>query len=156
MRIACLGGGPAGLYFAISTKLRMPEANIVVFERNKPDDTFGWGVVLSDETLENLQANDAVSAAEIRQHFAYWDDIALHHKGQKLVSSGHGFCGIGRKRLLLILYARAKELGVDLRFETEVGAASDYMNDFDVVVASDGLNSKTRMEFAEAFEPDID
>ncbi|MEM8694316.1 MAG: bifunctional salicylyl-CoA 5-hydroxylase/oxidoreductase [Pseudomonadota bacterium] len=156
MRIACLGGGPAGLYFAISTKMRMPEANIVVFERNKPDDTFGWGVVLSDETLENLQANDALSAAEIRQHFAYWDDIALHHKGQKLVSSGHGFCGIGRKRLLLILYARAKELGVDLRFETEVGAASDYLNDFDVVVASDGLNSKTRMEFAEAFEPDID
>ncbi len=156
MRIACLGGGPAGLYFAISTKLRMPDADVTVFERNKPDDTFGWGVVLSDETLDNLAANDPVSAAEIRTHFAYWDDIALHHQGQRLVSSGHGFCGIGRKRLLLILQARAAELGVDLRFETEVGAASDYMNDFDVVVACDGLNSKTRMEFAEAFEPDID
>ncbi|WP_411889156.1 bifunctional salicylyl-CoA 5-hydroxylase/oxidoreductase [Yoonia sp. SDW83-1] len=156
MRIACLGGGPAGLYFAISTKLRMPDADVTVFERNKPDDTFGWGVVLSDETLDNLAANDPVSAAEIRTHFAYWDDIALHHQGQRLVSSGHGFCGIGRKRLLLILQKRAAELGVDLRFGTEVGAASDYMNDFDVVVACDGLNSKTRKEFAEAFEPDID
>ena len=107
MRIACLGGGPAGLYFAISTKLRTPAAEVVLLERNKPDDTFGWGVVLSDETLENLEANDPVSAAEIRSHFAYWDDIALHHKGQKLVSSGHGFCGIGRKMLLLILHKRA-------------------------------------------------
>jgi anthraniloyl-CoA monooxygenase len=156
MRIACLGGGPAGLYFAISTKLRTPDAEVVVFERNKPDDTFGWGVVLSDETLTNLESNDPVSAAEIRTHFAYWDDIALHHKGQKLVSSGHGFCGIGRKVLLQILHKRAKALGVDLRFETEVGAASDYMQDFDVVVACDGLNSKTRLEFQDTFQPDID
>ncbi len=156
MRIACLGGGPAGLYFAISKKLRAPDAEVVVFERNKPDDTFGWGVVLSDETLTNLEKNDPVSAAEIRSHFAYWDDIALHHQGQRLVSSGHGFCGIGRKRLLLILYDRARELGVDLRFETEVAAASDYKNDFDIVVACDGLNSRTRMEFQDTFEPDID
>lgn len=156
MRIACLGGGPAGLYFGISMKLRDPDADVVVFERNKPDDTFGWGVVLSDETLDNLADNDATSAATIRENFAYWDDVALLHQGQKLVSSGHGFCGIGRKRLLLILYERAKELGVDLRFETEVNAASDYMNEFDVVVACDGLNSKTRMEFAEVFKPDID
>jgi anthraniloyl-CoA monooxygenase len=156
MRIACLGGGPAGLYFAISTKLRTPAAEVVLLERNKPDDTFGWGVVLSDETLENLEANDPVSAAEIRSHFAYWDDIALHHKGQKLVSSGHGFCGIGRKMLLLILHKRAQDLGVDLRFETEVRAAADYMDDFDVVVACDGLNSKTRLEFQDTFQPDID
>ena len=156
MRIACLGGGPAGLYFAISTKLRQPDAEVVVFERNKPDDTFGWGVVLSDETLSNLEGNDPVSAATIRDHFAYWDDIAVHHQGQKMLSTGHGFCGIGRKRLLLILHARAKELGVDLRFETEVGAAADYMDDFDVVVAADGLNSRTRTEFAETFQPDID
>ncbi|GAB5446287.1 bifunctional salicylyl-CoA 5-hydroxylase/oxidoreductase [Gymnodinialimonas sp.] len=156
MRIACLGGGPAGLYFAISTKLRQPDAEVVVFERNRPDDTFGWGVVLSDETLDNLERNDPVSAQEIRAHFAYWDDIALHHKGQKLVSSGHGFCGIGRKKLLQILHGRAVDLGVDLRFETQVGAASEYMDDFDVVVASDGLNSKTRMEFSETFQPDID
>jgi len=156
MRIACLGGGPAGLYFAISTKLRQPDAEVVVFERNKPDDTFGWGVVLSDETLGNLAVNDPVSAATIRDHFAYWDDIAVHHQGQKMLSTGHGFCGIGRKRLLLLLHARAAELGVDLRFETEVGAASDYMDDYDVVVACDGLNSRTRMEFKDTFKPDID
>ncbi|NSX56274.1 bifunctional salicylyl-CoA 5-hydroxylase/oxidoreductase [Parasulfitobacter algicola] len=156
MRIACLGGGPAGLYFAISMKLRQPNAQVVVFERNRPDDTFGWGVVLSDETLTNLHQNDPISAATIKDHFAYWDDIAVHHKGQKMLSTGHGFCGIGRKRLLLILHERAKELGVDLRFETEVGAAADYMDDYDVVVACDGLNSKTRMEFADRFQPDID
>ena len=156
MRIACLGGGPAGLYFAISTKLRAPDAEVVVFERNKPDDTFGWGVVLSDETLTNLAENDPVSAQDIRAHFAYWDDVALHHQGQKLVSSGHGFCGIGRKALLQVLHARAQDLGIDLRFETDAGAASGLMDDFDVVVASDGLNSKTRMEFEETFKPDID
>ncbi|MEP4293016.1 MAG: bifunctional salicylyl-CoA 5-hydroxylase/oxidoreductase [Rhizobiaceae bacterium] len=156
MRIAILGGGPAGLYFAISMKLRQPRWEIVVLERNKADDTFGWGVVLSDETLDNLQANDPVSAETIKQHFAYWDDIAVHHRGEKMLSTGHGFCGIGRHRLLVILQQRAQELGVDLRFETEVGKASDYAADYDVVVAADGLNSKTRAEFAEVFNPDID
>ena len=125
MRAICLGGGPAGLYFAISLKLRQPEADVTVLERNRPDDTFGWGVVLSDETLDNLEANDPVSAKEIRSHFAYWDDIALHHKGNTILSSGHGVCGIGRKRLLLILQERARELGVNLQFETEVKAASN-------------------------------
>jgi anthraniloyl-CoA monooxygenase len=156
MRAICLGGGPAGLYFAISLKLRQPDADVTVLERNKPDDTFGWGVVLSDETLENLEANDPESAREIRSHFAYWDDIALHFKGQTITSTGHGFCGIGRKRLLLILQERARALGVNLQFETEVKAASDYMKDYDLVVACDGLNSKTRMEFEETFRPDID
>lgn len=156
MRIACLGGGPAGLYFAISMKLRQPDAEVVVFERNKSDDTFGWGVVLSDETLTNLEANDPVSATEIRAHFAYWDDVALHHQGQKLVSSGHGFCGIGRKKLLQVLYTRAQSLGVDLRFQIDAGSASDLMDDYDVVVASDGLNSRTRNEFADVFKPDVD
>lgn len=156
MRIACLGGGPAGLYFAISAKLRMPDADVVVFERNKADDTFGWGVVLSDETLGNLHANDPVSAATIKEHFAYWDDVALVHQGSKTVSSGHGFCGIGRKRLLMVLHERATELGVDLRFETEVESASKYAEEYDVVVACDGLNSKTRKEFSDVFEPDVD
>ncbi len=156
MRIACLGGGPAGLYFAISLKLRQPQAEVILFERNRADDTFGWGVVLSDETLDNLARNDAVSAATIREHFAYWDDVALVHQGQKVVSTGHGFCGIGRKRLLTILQDRARELGVDLRFSTEVGPASDYMQDYDVVVACDGLNSRTRSAFEGAFQPDID
>jgi len=156
MRIACLGGGPAGLYFAISIKLRYPEAEVVVLERNRADDTFGWGVVLSNETLDNLAANDPTSAQTIRQHFAYWDDVATVHKGRKELSSGHGFCGIGRKRLLLILQERARDLGVDLRFETEVGAASEYMSEYDIVVAADGLNSKTRMEFEDTFKPNID
>ncbi|MEM9060429.1 MAG: bifunctional salicylyl-CoA 5-hydroxylase/oxidoreductase [Pseudomonadota bacterium] len=156
MKIACLGGGPAGLYFAISMKLRDPSAEITVIERNRPDDTFGWGVVLSDETLDNLAVNDRTSATAIRQHFAYWDDIAVHHAGVTTKSSGHGFCGIGRKTLLLLLQDRARELGVDLRFETEVRSASAYQSDFDVVVACDGLNSKTRMEFADTFQPEID
>jgi anthraniloyl-CoA monooxygenase len=156
MRAVCLGGGPAGLYFAISLKLRDPQAEVVVIERNRADDTFGWGVVLSDETLDNLTANDPVSAEAIRTHFAYWDDIALHHKGQVIKSSGHGFCGIGRKRLLILLQQRAAELGVDLRFETEAKPASAYMSEYDLVVGCDGLNSKTRTEFADAFEPDID
>jgi anthraniloyl-CoA monooxygenase len=156
MRAICLGGGPAGLYFAISLKLRQPDADVTVLERNKPDDTFGWGVVLSDETLDNLEVNDPVSAAVIRSHFAYWDDVALIYKDQKTVSSGHGFCGIGRMRLLQILQDRARELGVNLQFETEVHAASHYMDEYDLVVACDGLNSKTRLEFQETFQPDID
>ena len=156
MRIACLGGGPAGLYFAISMKLRDPSSEIVVIERNRFDDTFGWGVVLSDETLDNLAANDPVSAKSIGENFAYWDDIALHYRGMTHVSSGHGFCGIGRKKLLVLLQERARELGVELRFETEVGSAEDYRKDFDIVVASDGLNSKTRTLYADSFKPQID
>lgn len=156
MKIACIGGGPGGLYFAISIKLQKPSTDVIVIERNKPADTFGWGVVLSDETLDNLEKNDSISAESIRSNFAYWDDIALHHKGKKLKSTGHGFCGIGRKTLLVILQERARELGVQLKFESEVGSASDYMNDYDIVVAADGLNSKTRSEYAEIFKPDTD
>lgn len=137
-------------------KRRDPSAEVVVIERNRPDDTFGWGVVLSDETLDNLARNDAESAAAIRAQFAYWDDIAVVHAGHRTVSTGHGFCGIGRKTLLLLLQARARELGVDLRFETEVGSASEYSADYDVVVACDGLNSRSRLEFADTFKPEID
>ncbi len=156
MRIACLGGGAAGLYFAISMKLRDPGHDVTVIERNRADDTFGWGVVLSDETLDNLAANDATSAQSIRAHFAYWDDVALHFKGTRQVSSGHGFCGIGRKQLLILLQERARELGVDLQFETEAKSAEDYRKDYDLVVASDGLNSRTRSLYAETFKPDVD
>jgi len=156
MRVACLGGGPAGLYFAVTMKLRDPAHEIVVFERNRPDDTFGWGVVLSDETLDNLQRNDPVSAAAIREHFAYWDDIAVHYRGTKTVSSGHGFCGIGRRQLLLLLQERARELGVELRFETEIDDPAVCAEAFDLVVASDGLNSRVRKTYAEAFKPDVD
>ena len=156
MKIACIGGGPGGLYFAISMKLKNPEIDVDVIERNRANDTFGWGVVLSDETLDNLEKNDSVSAKEIRSNFAYWDDIALFYKDKKLKSSGHGFCGIGRKTLLIILQKRAKELGVNIKFEAEVDDASEYSNDYDVVVASDGLNSKTRLKFKEIFKADID
>jgi anthraniloyl-CoA monooxygenase len=156
MRIAVLGGGPAGLYFAISMKLRDAAHDITVIERNRADDTFGWGVVLSDETLDNLTANDPASAERIRDHFAYWDDIAVLHKGVRTISSGHGFCGIGRKQLLTILQDRARNLGVDLRFETEVEDAAAYQATHDLVVAADGLNSRTRATFAEHFQPDID
>ena len=156
MRIACIGGGPAGLYFAITMKLRDPSCDIVVLERNKADDTFGWGVVLSDETLNNLHANDPVSASAIREHFAYWDDIALHFKGERMVSTGHGFCGIGRKKLLLLLQERAYALGVDLRYEAQVDSAEAYRTEYDVVVACDGLNSQTRTLYQDTFKPNVD
>lgn len=156
MRVACLGGGPAGLYFAISMKLRDPSHEVVVIERNRPNDTFGWGVVLSDETLDNLAENDAKSAEAIREHFAYWDDIAVVYKETKTVSTGHGFCGIGRKKLLELLQARARELGVELRFETEIDDVRRYMAEYDLVIASDGLNSKARKTFEDVFKPDID
>ena len=156
MKVAVLGGGPAGLYFAISMKLRDAAHEVVVFERNKPDDTFGWGVVLSDETLDNLAENDAKSAAAIREHFAYWDDIAVIHKGVRTLSTGHGFCGIGRMRLLVLLQERARELGVELRFQTEVDDTEKLMAEYDLVIAADGLNSRTRSKFAEHFHPDVD
>jgi len=156
VKVAVLGAGPAGLYFAISMKRRNPAHEITVFERNKADDTFGWGVVLSAETLDNLAANDAVSAAWIREYFAHWDDIAVYHKGVRTVSTGHGFCGIGRKRLLLLLQRRARDLGVELIFETEIGDPKSYMAQYDLVIGADGLNSRSRAAFAEVFKSDID
>ena len=155
MRAAVLGGGPGGLNFAISMKLRDPSHQVVVVERNKPDDTFGWGVVLSEETLGNLEANDSVSAAAIRKSFVYWDDIAVHYRGAVMRSGGHGFSGIGRQRLLNILQDRARELGVELRFEAEAKPVEAY-SDFDLIVAADGVNSKVRAAHAEIFKPDID
>ena len=156
MKTACLGGGPAGLYFAISMKLRNPAHEVTVFERNRPDDTFGWGVVLSDETLDNLRRNDPESAEAIRAHFAYWDDIAVHYRGARTVSGGHGFCGIGRRRLLMLLQERARALGVRLRFETEIDDIPALMAEYDLVVAADGVNSKARAAFADVFRPEID
>ena len=111
MRIACLGGGPAGLYFAIAMKRRAPDDEVVVVERNRPHDTFGWGVVLSDETLANLAASDPESADAIRRAFVYWDDIAVFYRGTVTRSSGHRFCGIGRKRLLVFELGEGLEPG---------------------------------------------
>ena len=156
MKILCLGGGPAGLYFAISMKLRDPSHQVTVLERNRANDTFGWGVVLSDDALSRMQKNDPVSTDAIRSHFAYWDDIATIHNGVRIVSGGHGFAGIGRKQLLILLQARARELGVDMQFETEFRAAEEYRKDYDLVVASDGINSVVRRDYADVFKPDID
>ena len=156
MKILCLGGGPAGLYFAISMKLRDPSHQVTVLERNRANDTFGWGVVLSDDALSRMQKNDPKSTAAIRAHFAYWDDIAVVHDGHRTVSGGHGFAGIGRKQMLVILQDRARELGVEMRFETEFRSADDYRREFDLVVACDGINSVVRRQYEAIFKPDID
>ncbi|KGJ14723.1 bifunctional salicylyl-CoA 5-hydroxylase/oxidoreductase [Paracoccus sanguinis] len=156
MKVLCLGGGPAGLYFAISMKLRDPAHEVTVLERNRANDTFGWGVVLSDDALSRMQKNDPVSTDAIRSHFAYWDDIAVVKDGVRTVSGGHGFAGIGRKQMLILLQARARELGVEMRFETEFDSVESYRRDYDLVVASDGINSRVRQEYAEVFRPDID
>jgi anthraniloyl-CoA monooxygenase len=155
MRIACLGGGPAGLYFAISMKLRDPAHEIDLFERNRPDDTFGWGVVFSDQTVENLMANDPVSGTIIAGEFAHWDDIDVHIHGETIRSSGHGFIGIGRKRLLGVLQARARELGVNLHFEHEASADLADWSGYDLVIAADGANSRIRTRYEEHFGLDI-
>ena len=156
MRIACIGGGPAGLYFAILMKLRSPAHDIHVFERNRAGDTFGWGVVFSDQTLDNLKASDPVSATTIADSFAHWDDIAVTIDGQTITSSGHGFIGIGRKHLLQILQARATELGVVLHFESECSSdVADYA-DFDLIVASDGINSGVRNRYQDRLGVHID
>lgn len=155
MKIGCVGGGPAGLYFAISMKLHNPEHEIDVYERNRPDDTFGWGVVFSDQTVDNLMANDPVSGATIRDEFAHWDDIDVHIHGECVRSSGHGFIGIGRKRLLAILQARARELGIGLHFEHEASTDPANWAEFDLVIAADGANSRIRTAHVEQFDVDI-
>jgi anthraniloyl-CoA monooxygenase len=156
MKVLCLGGGPAGLYFAISMKLRDPSHQVTVMERNRSDDTFGWGVVLSDDAMARMKKNDPQSYEAIKGSFAYWDDIAVVHEGERIVSGGHGFAGIGRMKMLLILQARARELGVDLQFQSEFKTAEDYRKDYDLVVATDGINSLVRKEYADVFKPDID
>ncbi len=156
MKILCLGGGPAGLYFAISMKLRDPAHDVTVLERNRANDTFGWGVVLSDDALGRMQKNDPKSTNAIREHFAYWDDIAVVHNGVRTVSGGHGFAGIGRRQMLILLQDRARELGVKMQFQTEFRSAEEYRKDYDLVVASDGLNSTVRREYAHVFKPEID
>lgn len=158
MNVVCLGGGPGGVYTAISLKLKNPEHQVAVYERNKAGDTFGWGVVFSDQTMENLIANDPVSAQKMNAELIHWDYIDVIVNGRKDRSGGHGFIGIGRKRLLEILYTRAQELGVEMHFETQVDV-SKFKQQFpqaDVIVAADGLNSRVRNEDLEHFEADID
>jgi anthraniloyl-CoA monooxygenase len=155
MKVVCIGGGPAGLYFSILMKQADPRHDILVVERNRPDDTFGWGVVFSDATLSHFQQADPRSHAQILESFHHWDNIDVFFKGRRITSGGHGFCGIGRKQLLNILQARAAELGVEQRFEREV-ADPDEFADADLIVASDGVNSVTRRKHAQVFQPDID
>ena len=154
MKIVCIGGGPAGLYFGLLMKQLNPAHDITVVERNKPYDTFGWGVVFSDATMDNMRAWDRATADEIQQAFNHWDDIELLFKGRTIRSGGHGFVGIGRKKLLNILQARCEALGVKLAFEQEVDSDHDFP-DADLVIASDGINSKVRTAYADVFKPDI-
>ncbi len=156
MHVTCVGGGPAGLYFGILAKRRFPEWSIRVLERNRPLDTFGWGVVFSDATLENLREADEPTHGRITRAFAHWDDIEIHYKGHTIVSGGHGFCGISRKRLLAILQERAAELGVELCFETDVSDVAAYRETSDLLVGADGINSRVRATYAQAFEPSLD
>lgn len=154
-RIVCLGGGPAGLYSAILFKKALPQTRVEVYERNRPDDTFGWGVVFSDQTMAGFRETDRESHDAIVGSFHHWDDIDVHFRGTRIRTGGHGFCGIGRKQLLNLLQERAGQLGVEMSFEQEIDSDAPY-RDADLVVASDGVNSKIRNLHREVFKPDID
>ncbi|MDQ4137074.1 MAG: bifunctional salicylyl-CoA 5-hydroxylase/oxidoreductase, partial [Pseudomonadota bacterium] len=155
MKVAVIGGGPAGLYFAILMKKQRPSAEVTVYERNRADDTFGFGVVFSDATLDNFERYDPPSYRRITQEFAYWDDIAIHFKGTVHRIGGNGFCGCSRRILLLILQERATELGVRLVFQAEVDDEGLFA-DADLVVVADGINSRFRERYADHFEPQVD
>ena len=144
MKIACLGGGPGGLYFSILAKKANPASDITVFERNRPDSTFGWGVVFSDRTMAGFREADPETYAQIARAFRHWDDIDVFFKGRKITSGGHGFCGISRMKLLQIFHKRAEELGVKLVFQTEITDPDCYRSNFDLVIGSDGVSSVTR------------
>ena len=155
MKIVSIGGGSAGLYFALLMKKADPTHEILVVERNRPDDTFGFGVVFSDATLENFAEADRETYTEIARNFAHWDDIDIHYQGQVLTSTGHGFSGMSRQLLLDILQRRCTELGVILRFQDEVTDLGAYAG-ADLVLAADGVNSFIRSRYAEHFRPQVD
>jgi anthraniloyl-CoA monooxygenase len=155
MKIVCIGGGPAGLYFSILIAKQRPEAQVVVYERNRPEDTFGFGVVFSDETLGNFETADPESFRAIRESFVDWTDIETYHRGECVRSTGHGFCGLARQRLLEIFHARARELGVQLHFQREVDER-EIAAGADLVVVADGIHSRVRERSAEVFGPSVD
>jgi anthraniloyl-CoA monooxygenase len=154
-RIVSVGGGPAGLYAAILLKRALPRARVEVYERNRPADTFGWGVVFSDQTMQNFECADAPSHAAILAGLRHWDDIAIHIRGERFLSHGHGFSGIGRVRLLTLLQERATQIGVEQAFQHEVRDEAQFA-DADLIVAADGVNSAIRARHARVFEPDLD
>ncbi|CAB4659519.1 unannotated protein [freshwater metagenome] len=158
MKILSIGGGAAGLYFGILMKKLDPSNEITILERNRPYDTFGWGVVFSDQTLSNFVRADEPTARTILQSFNHWDDIDVRINGTSIISGGHGFCGIGRKRLLNILQERAEGLGVKLVFEADIKDDQEAARQYgaDLVIAADGLNSAIRTRYASTFKPDID
>ena len=155
MRVAVVGGGPAGLYFSILMRRVDPDCEITVFERNRPQDAFGFGVVFSDETLTVFEHADRPSYEAITERFTHWTDIDIHYRGTRTRSGGHGFSALGRRELLAILQRRATELGVQILFETEAPAL-DQLGWADLIVGADGASSVVRAARAVDFEPSLD
>ncbi|MFD3484735.1 bifunctional salicylyl-CoA 5-hydroxylase/oxidoreductase [Streptomyces sp. NPDC058665] len=155
LRIAVIGGGPGGLYAAVLLKRLDPRREITVWERNAPDDTFGFGVVLSDETLGGIEHADPTVHSALQDEFVRWDDIDIVHRGRTLTSGGHGFAALGRRRLLEILHERCASLGVRLRFCTQAPSAAELAATHDLVIAADGVNSRTRETHADVFRPTL-
>jgi len=157
MRIAVIGGGPGGLYFALLAKKARPDWTVEVHEQNRADDTFGFGIVFSDDTLDEFLSRDPESYERIRDHFAYWDDVAIHYKGEEIRCAGNGFCGTSRVKLLEILQERCREVGVALSFcdRVEPGELAARFAGYDIIVASDGINSPIREHFKESFLPAV-
>jgi anthraniloyl-CoA monooxygenase len=156
MKICVIGGGPAGLYFSILMKTQDPSHDIRIFERNGPNDTFGWGVVFSGKTLANLRAADEVSHAEITKQFEAWDNVDVVHRDEKISIHGNSFSGISRLQLLKILQRRAEELGIEIKFHTEINDIDSIRNDCDLILAADGVNSTVRVRYAEQLQPQLD
>ena len=155
MKIACIGGGPAGLFFALLMKRDDPSHEIVVYERNRADDTFGFGVVFSDATEEALASADPETIAAMAAHCHRWDDIEIHYQGQTLTSTGHGFSGLSRRTLLELLSKRCRDAGVRLNFEHDVVDPAT-LSDADLIFAADGVNSAVRERYRDHFQPEID
>src|SRR5215216_5237066 len=156
MKVNIIGGGPAGLYFAILMKKADAAHQIRIYERNGPNDTFGWGVVFSGKTLANLRAADDVSHAEITREFEAWDNVDVVHCDAKISIHGNSFSGIARLQLLKILQRRAEQLGVEINFHTEIHDVESLRNDCDLLLAADGVNSTVRLRYAEQFQPELD
>ena len=156
MKINVIGGGPAGLYFAILMKKAEVSHRIKIYERNGPNDTFGWGVVFSGKTLANLRAADEISHAEITKQFAAWDNVDVVHRSDKVSIHGNSFSGIARLQLLKILQRRAEELGVEIEFHNEIHNIEEIRNDCDLLLAADGVNSTVRLNYVEQLQPELD